>query len=42
VLTALQAESAFYARYRQPTDTVYGSDQIPGSYQSYTAGQWWW
>lgn len=40
--TALQTESAFLARYRQPTDTVYGSDQIPRSYQSYIAGQWWW
>jgi hypothetical protein len=40
--TALRTESAFYARYRQPTDTVYGSDQFPRSYQSYIAGQWWW
>ena len=39
---ALTAESAFYARYRQPTDTVYGSDNFPRSYQSYIAGQWWW
>lgn len=43
VETALQTESAFYARYRQPTDTVYGSDQIPRSYQSYISGPgWWW
>lgn len=42
VEAALTAESAFYARYRQPSDTVYGSDQIPRSYQSYIAGQWWW
>jgi hypothetical protein len=42
VLTALQAESAFYAHYRQPMDTVYGSDQIPGSYQSYAANGHWW
>lgn len=40
--TALQAESAFLARYRQPTVTVYGSDNFPRSYQSYIAGQWWW
>jgi hypothetical protein len=42
VETALRAESAFYARYRQPTEVVYGSEQIPRSYQSYIAGQWWW
>lgn len=42
VQAALDIESAFYARYRQPTDTVYGSDQFPRSYQSYIAGQWWW
>lgn len=42
VETALQTESAFYARYRQPTDTVYGSDQIPLTYQSYMSGNWWW
>ncbi len=40
--TALQTESAFLARYRQPTDSVYGSDNFPRSYQSYMAGQWWW
>jgi hypothetical protein len=42
VETALQAEMAFLARYRQPTDTVYGSDQFPRSYQSYISGNWWW
>lgn len=43
VEAALNAECAFYARYRQPTDTVYGSDQIPRSYQSYITGNnWWW
>lgn len=40
--TALAAESAFLARYRQPTVTVYGSDQFPRSYQSYVSGNWWW
>lgn len=40
--TALQHEAAFLARYRQPTVTVYGSDNFPRSYQSYIAGQWWW
>lgn len=39
---ALEMESAFLARYRQPTVTVYGSDNFPRSYQSYIAGQWWW
>jgi hypothetical protein len=39
---ALTAECAFYARYRQPTDTVYGSDQFPRTYQSYVNGNWWW
>lgn len=38
----LAAESAFLARYRQPTDTVYGSDNFPRSYQSYISGSWWW
>lgn len=42
VETALQTESAFLARYRQPTDTVYGSENFPRSYQSYISGQWWW
>lgn len=42
IQTALKAESAFLARYRQPTDTVYGSDQFPRSYQSYISGNWWW
>lgn len=42
VETALQTESAFLARYRQPTDSVYGSDNFPRSYQSYISGQWWW
>lgn len=39
---ALDMEGAFLARYRQPTVTVYGSDNFPRSYQSYIAGQWWW
>lgn len=42
VETALMTESAFLARYRQPTDSVYGSDNFPRSYQSYISGQWWW
>ena len=42
ITTALQTEAAFLARYRQPTDTVYGSDNFPRSYQSYIAGNWWW
>lgn len=42
VQTALQTESAFLARYRQPTNSVYGSDNFPRSYQSYISGQWWW
>lgn len=42
VEAALKAEFAFIARYRQPTETIYGSDQIPGSYQSYVNGNWWW
>lgn len=42
IQTALNYESAFLARYRQPTDTVYGSDDFPRSYQSYIAGNWWW
>jgi hypothetical protein len=42
VEAALKAEFAFVARYRQPTETVYGSDQIPSSYQSYLGGNWWW
>jgi len=40
--TALRAEFAFIARYRQPTPTVYGSDNFPRSYQSYISGNWWW
>lgn len=39
---ALEMESAFLARYRQPTVTVYGSDNFPRSYQSYLSGTWWW
>lgn len=42
IKTALDTESAFLARYRQPTDTVYGSDQFPRSLQSYLSGNWWW
>lgn len=42
IQTALDTECAFLARYRQPTDTVYGSDQFPRSYQSYINGNWWW
>lgn len=42
IQTALDAESAFLARYRQPTPTIYGSDQFPTSYQSYISGNWWW
>lgn len=42
IQTALDAEANFLARYRQPTDTVYGSDQFPRSYQSYISGNWWW
>lgn len=42
VEAALRTEFAFIARYRQPTDTVYGSDQFPRSYQSYVSGNWWW
>lgn len=42
IQTALNTECAFLARYRQPTDTVYGSDQFPRSYQSYINGTWWW
>lgn len=42
VEVALKTEFAFIARYRQPTETVYGSDQFPRSYQSYISGNWWW
>lgn len=42
VETALKTEFAFVARYRQPTETVYGSGNFPNSYQSYLNGNWWW
>jgi hypothetical protein len=42
IQTALDTERAFLARYRQPTVTVYGSDQFPRSYMSYINGNWWW
>lgn len=42
IQAALDAEHAFLARYRQPTVTVYGSENFPRSYQSYIAGNWWW
>ncbi len=42
IQTALDTERAFLARYRQPTVTVYGSDNFPRSYQSYLNGNWWW
>lgn len=40
--TAMRMMKKLKARYRQPTNTIYGSGDIPNSFQSYAGNRWWW
>lgn len=40
--TALRMMKKLKARYRQSTNTVYSSGDIPNTFQSYASNRWWW